>query len=94
MEKIGIYNCYLQDIRFHKLALKLGSMDMAIGAMVRATLFESSIPNHINYYELRPFIYLSIWKEQELRNELIEVGFAEIVKHKVYINYSLPMILG
>lgn len=94
MEKIGIYDCYLKDIRFHKLVLKLGSMDMAIGAMARATLFESIIPNHTDPDELRPFIYLSIWQKQELRNELIEVGFAEIIKHKVYINYSIPMAIG
>lgn len=93
MEKIGIYDCYLQDIRFHKLTLKLGSMDMAIGAMSRATLFESIIPNHTDLDELRPFVYLYIWKEQELRNELIDVGLAEIIKHKVYINYSIPMAI-
>lgn len=94
MGKIGIYDCYLQDIRFHKLTLKLGSMDMAIGAMARASLFESTTPDYVNTDELRPFVYLYVWQEQELRNELIEVGFAEIVKHKVYINYSIPIIIG
>lgn len=71
MARINIEDSIYKDARFIELCNKLNSIDMAIGALVRAW---SIAQRH--YTKPEKFIPLDEWRKQRLRDELIEVGLA------------------
>lgn len=83
MARINIESSLFTDNRFFELAFKLGSKTMAIGALVEAYILAQKY--FLNESSDR-YIPLSEWKRQLARNEIIDVGLAEIRDgDKVYV---------
>jgi hypothetical protein len=83
LARINIEDSIYKDIRFYDLLQKIGGMDAALGALVRAWSVAQDywIANGVG-------IPIPIWKSQRLRPELIEVGFAEERGDFIYISGS------
>jgi hypothetical protein len=72
MARINIEDSIYKDIRFTKLLLKCGSLDSALGALLRAW----SLAQRYYLTETR-MIPISEWNRQEINNAIIDVGLAE-----------------
>jgi len=83
LARINIEDSIYKDKRFIKLCIKFGDRRTAIGALVEAwTLAQSLVHWHENP---RAMIPESLWIEQELSTELIELGFAVREGSKIYM---------
>jgi len=74
MARINIEDSIFRDNRFIKLAVKTGSMEMALGCLVRAWMTAQKF-----YLTPEKTIPRKEWAAQELSDVLIEVGLAEVV---------------
>ena len=82
MARINIEDSLFKDIRFDELKMKLGSVDTALGAMVRAW---SLAQKWYLKEETCRLIPLSEWKKQRISDFIIEVGLAEVRENGVYV---------
>lgn len=81
MARINIEDSIYKDFRFIQLAMKLGDIDRAIGALVRAwTLAQSRYLKHDGH------IPLEEWAQQNIRDEIVTVGLATIINGHVYMS--------
>lgn len=73
MARINIENSIYRDMRFIKLVVKLGCVDKALGALVRAWALAQD-------WYLKPGgrIPLTEWNTQQIRREIIDVGLADV----------------
>ncbi len=80
MARINIEDSIYRDPRFLELAMKMGSIDTAIGALVR-------VWSEAQKWYLTPerMIPLSEWNQRKLPMAVIEVGLAEQVGEKVRV---------
>lgn len=85
MARINIEDSLFKDIRFDELKIKLGSVDTALGAMVRAW---SLAQKWYLKEETSRLIPISEWKKQRISDHIIEVGLAEIRENRVYVSGS------
>lgn len=85
MARINIEDSLFKDIRFDELKMKLGSVDTALGAMVRAWSLAQKWYLKEETYRLIP---LSEWKKQRISDYIIEVGLAEVRENGVYVSGS------
>lgn len=82
MARINVEDSLYKDIRFVMLIGKLGSLEFALGAMVRAwSLAQEHYLNETN----DRLIPLNEWQRQLIRNEIIDVGLAEKRDHGIYV---------
>lgn len=82
MARINVEDSLYKDIRFILLIGKLGSVEMALGAMVRAwSLAQEWYLNE----ETDRLIPVADWKRQLLREEIVEVGLAEFREKGIYV---------
>lgn len=73
MARINVEDELFTDKRFINLMMKLGSIEMALGALVRCWVVAQ------RYYKTSDRgIPLAEWNEQELKTEIIDVGLARI----------------
>lgn len=85
MARINIEDTLFKEKSFEKLLLKLGSKRAALGALVEAFILAQKWYKATASDRLIP---LHEWKREEIADELIEVGFAEIREHGVYVRGS------
>lgn len=84
MARVNVESSLYKDIRFINLVLALGDLDTAIGALVRAwTLGQEYWKNSDNG------IPVTVWKEQKLKQQIIDSGLAEMRGEFVYIRGSI-----
>jgi hypothetical protein len=75
MARINIEDSIYRDNRFIKLTIKLGNLDTALGALVRAWALAQKY-----YLSPHKMIPKAVWDEQEINQEIINVGLAEVVE--------------
>lgn len=85
MARINIEDSLFKDIRFMDLVAKFGCLNTAIGALVRAWALAQK---HYLNYENDQLIPSADWKKQRIRDELIEVGLAELRPKGYYVSGS------
>jgi hypothetical protein len=78
--RVNIEDSLFTDQRFVDLVLRLGDMERAIGAMVRAWVIAQKW-----YVTEDRTIPLSEWQKQRIRDEIIEVGLAEVIDGRVRV---------
>lgn len=78
MARINIEDSLYKEKSFEKLTLKLGSKRMALGALVEAYTLAQEYYLNLETDRLIPLI---VWNREEIENNLIECGFAEIVNN-------------
>lgn len=82
MARINIEDAIYKDMRFIQLIQRLGSVDAALGALVRAWSLAQT------YYlsaETDRLIPLFEWKRQMIPDAIVEVGLAERREQGIYI---------
>lgn len=82
MARINIEDSLYRDIRFISLVGKLGSVEMALGSLFRAYALAQE---WFLSDETARLIPLSKWKQQLIKDEIIEVGLAEVRGEYVYV---------
>lgn len=80
MARINIENSIYQDLRFLNLTRKLNSVEEAIGSLVRAWTLAQTW-----YVKGSKLIPLSEWQKHQIRNEIIDVGLAQIIDGHVRV---------
>lgn len=85
MARINIEDGIYKDHRFLNLIIKLGSIDTALGAVVRAW---SLAQKHFLNEENGRLIPLSEWKKQSISDEIINTGLAEVREKGIYVEGS------
>jgi hypothetical protein len=83
--RINIEDSLFKEKSYGKLMLKLGSQRMALGALVEA--FSLAQKHYLNVDNDR-LIPLDEWEREDMGNELIECGFAEVRKKGIYVRGS------
>ncbi len=82
MARINFEDSLYSDIRFINLISKCGSLEFALGSLIRAWGLGQK------YYlneETNRMIPLKKWNQQGIKMDIIEVGLAEIIDDHVYI---------
>lgn len=85
MARINIEDTLFKEKRFEKLILKLGSRRAAIGALIEAFMLAQK--HYLTTVNDR-LIPLNDWELEEIGNEIIDCGFAEIREKGVYVKGS------
>jgi hypothetical protein len=80
LARINVEDSLYKDSRFLKLAMKLGDVDTALGALIRAWTLAQK-------WHLKPSktIPVTEWAKQGIREEIIEVGLAEVTEEGVRV---------
>lgn len=82
MARINIEDAIFKDIRFDELKIKLGNMETALGAMVRAwSLAQKFFLNA----ETNRLIPIAEWKKQKINPAVLESGLAEQRGEFIYV---------
>lgn len=82
MARINIEDSIYQDARFVDLCAKLGGIDIALGAVVRA--WSIAQKHYLSPVSSR-LIPLAEWKKARLRDEILDCGLAELREQGVYV---------
>jgi hypothetical protein len=82
MARINIEDSLFKHNGFTKLLLKLGSRRAALGALVEAFMLAQE---HFLSDASERLIPLSEWKRQEIADEIIESGLAEVREKGIYV---------
>src|ERR1035437_763446 len=85
MARINIEDSLFKEKAFEKLMFKLGSRREALGAIVEAFMLAQ---NHYTTEDNDRLIPLDDWKREEIADEIIECGFAEIRIKGIYVRGS------
>lgn len=85
MARINIEESLFKDVRFDDLKMKLGSVDTALGAMVRAW---SLAQKWYLKEETSRLIPITEWRKQRISDFIIEVGLAEVRNDGIYVSGS------
>jgi hypothetical protein len=80
MARINIEESIFKDQRFIKLCIELGSLDLALGCLVRAWALAQKW-----YLTPDKKIPHEEWKKQSLPDQLISTGLAEVVDGKIWL---------
>jgi hypothetical protein len=83
MARINIEDSIYKDIRFYQLLAKLGDLDTAIGALVRAWSLAQKW-----WLTDSKTIPSEDWEKQQIRNEIIDVGLAEKIDSRIRMKGS------
>lgn len=82
MARINVEDSLFKDNRFSKLIIKLGSKRVAIGAMVEAFFLAQECFKKDPSTRLIP---LKKWRSQDMCDEIISVGLADVIGGNVYV---------
>lgn len=83
MARINVEDSLYKDLRFINLIVKFGSLEMALGSMVRAwSLAQEHYLDEAN----ERLIPHDEWNRQKIRNEILEVGLAEQRAMGIYVH--------
>lgn len=85
MARINIEDSIYKDFRFMNLVMKLGSVDHAIGSLVRAW---SLAQDFFLDEETNGMVPVKEWQKQGINNLLLEVGFAEAHDNLIRVSGS------
>jgi len=80
--RINIEDSLYKDIRFTNLIIKLGSLDTALGAVVRAW---SLAQKHFLNEDNARLIPLIEWERQLISKEILNCGLAEVREQGIYV---------
>ena len=80
LARINVEDSLFKDNRFFKLAQKIGGLDAALGAIVRAWSLAQKW-----YLTPERMIPMSEWRDQEISDLIIDVGLAEKIGEKIRI---------
>jgi hypothetical protein len=81
--RINIEDSIFKDQRFINLMFKLGSLEMALGSLVRAWMLAQKW-----FLSPEKMIPISDWKTQGIKDEIIEVGLATQIGEKIRLSGS------
>lgn len=80
MPRINVEDSLFADVRFMKLAMKLGGLEFALGSLV--LVWMTAQKWYLTPEKMIPF---KEWKKQGLQDAILEVGFAEKIGEKIRV---------